>query len=84
MTPAVPNVCLHRKVFMKHRFHWGTVSGAVHEVPWRSTCTADNPVGLLNEQLSLLVCRFMPTKVIHVHDKDMLKFINDLKHAFKL
>ena len=35
-------------------------------MPWRSIWLADNPVEALNEHLSLLHGRYVPTKVIHL------------------
>ena len=38
-------------------------------MPWRNICLSDNLVEVLNEHLSLLVGRYLPTKVIRVHNK---------------
>ena len=57
---------------MKHRINWTAVCDAVGVLPWRSIWSADNPVERLNVHLSLLVERFIPTKVIRVRNKDKL------------
>ena len=44
----------------------------------------DNPVEVWNKQLSLLVEGFVPTKVIHVHNKDKPWFNDNGRHAFDL
>ena len=63
MAQAVINLCVSRKVF-----NWNTVCGGIRELPWRNIWFSDNPVEVLNEHLSLLVGRYVPTKVIHVRN----------------
>ena len=36
MAQAVPNLCVSRKVFLKHQVNWYTVCGAIRELPWRN------------------------------------------------
>ena len=57
MAQAVPNLCVGRKVFLKHEANWNTVCGAIQDLHWRYIWLADNPVEVLNEHLSLLVGR---------------------------
>ena len=45
---------------------------------------ADNPVEVLNEHLSLLFGRYVPTMVIRVHKKDKPWFNDQCSHAFGL
>ena len=33
MAQAVPNLCVSRKVFLKHQINWNTVCGAIRELP---------------------------------------------------
>ena len=40
------------------------------DLPWHVIWLADNPVEVSNEHLFLLVGHYVPTKVIHVHNKD--------------
>ena len=62
---------MSRKVFLKHQIDWNTVCGAIRDLPWRNIWLSDKPVEVLNEHiLSLLVGRFVPTKIIRVHNKD--------------
>ena len=68
MAQAVPNLCVSRKVFLKHQVNWNTVCGAIRELPWHNIWLSDNPVEVLNEHLSLLVGRHVPTKVISVRN----------------
>ena len=82
MAQAVPNLCVRRKVFLKHYVNWNTVCGAIHDLPWHNIFIADNPVEVLNEHLSLLVGRYVPTKVIHVRNKDKPLFDDQCRHAF--
>ena len=70
MAQAVPNLCVSRKVFLKHQVNWNTVSAAIRELPRRNIWLSDNPIEVLNEHLSLLVGRYVPSKVIHVRNKD--------------
>ena len=68
MAQAVPNLCVSRKVFLKHQVNWNTVCGAIQDLPWRNIWLPDNPVEVLNEHLSRLVGRYFPTKVIRVRN----------------
>ena len=58
------------KVFLKHQANWNIVCGAKHDLPWCNIWSVDNHVEVLNEQLSLLIGCSVPTKVIHVHNKN--------------
>ena len=51
MAQAVPNLCVSRKVFLKHQVNWNTVCGTIRELPWRYIWLSDNPVEVLNEHL---------------------------------
>ena len=42
----------------------------MQDLPCRNIWLAYNPVEVLNEHQSLLVARYLPTKVIHVQNKD--------------
>ena len=48
MAQAVSNLCVSRKVFLKHQVNWNTVCGAIQEVPWRNIWLSDNRVEVLN------------------------------------
>ena len=65
---AVPNLCVSRKVFLKHQVNWNTVCDAMRDLPWCNIWSY-NPVEVLNEHLSLLVGHYVPTKIIHVGNK---------------
>ena len=84
MGQAVPNLCVSRKVFLKHQVHWNTVCGAIRELPWRNIWLSDNPVEVLNEHISLLVGRYVPIKVIRMRNKDKPWFDDQCRHAFGL
>ena len=84
MAQAIPNLCVSRKVFLEHQVNWNTVCGAIRELPWRNIWLSDNPVKILNEHLSLLVGRYVPTKIIRVHNKDKPLFDDQCRHAFDL
>ena len=84
MAQTVPNLCVSRKVFLKHQVNWNTVCSAMQDLPWRNIWSADNPVEVLNEHLLLLVGRFVKTKVIRVHNKDTPWFDHQCRHAFGL
>ena len=81
---AVPNLCVRRKVFLKHQVNWDTICGAIWELPWRNIWLSYNPVEVLNKHLSLLVGRYVPTKVIRVRNKDKPWFDDQCNHAFGL
>ena len=86
MADAIPNLCVSRRVLLKHRVrvNWSAVCDAIGVLPWRSIWSADNPVEKLNVHLSLLVERFVPTKVIRVRNKDKLWVNHDCKLAFDI
>ena len=84
MAQTVPNLCVSRKVFLKHQVSWNTVCGAIREQTWPNIWLSDNPIAVLNEHLSLLVLRYAPTKVIRVQNKDKPWFDNQCKDAFGL
>ena len=50
MARAVSNLCVSRKVSLKHQVNWNTVCGAIQDLPQRNIWSADNPVVVLNEQ----------------------------------
>ena len=81
MAQGVPNLCVSRKVFLKHHVNWNTVCGEIQDLPWRNIWLADNPIEVLNEHLSLLVRRYVPTKVIRVCNKDKPCFDDQCRHA---
>ena len=58
--------------------------GFSQDLPWRNIVISDNPVEVLNEHLSLLVGRHVPTKVISVRNKDKPRFDDQCRHAFGL
>ena len=58
MAQAVPNLCVSRKVFLKHQVNWNTVCGAIRDLPWRNIWLSGKPVEILNEHLSLLLGRY--------------------------
>ena len=84
MAHSVPNLCVSTKNFLKHQVNWNTVCGAIQDLRWRNIWHADNPVGVLNEPLSLLVGRYVPTKVIRVRNKDKPWFDDQRRHAIDL
>ena len=55
MAQAVPNLCVSRKVLLKHRANWTAVCYAISELPLRSICSADNSLEILNVHMPLLV-----------------------------
>ena len=48
MAQAIPNLCVSRRVLLKHRVNWTAVCDAIGVLPWRSIWSADNPVERLN------------------------------------
>ena len=82
MAQAVPNLSVSRHVFLKHQVNFITICGAEHDLPWRNIWSADNPVEVLNEHLSLLVGRYVLTKVIRVRNKDEPWFDDQCRRTF--
>ena len=73
---------MSKKVFLKHRVNCNTIGGAIRELPWRNIWLSDNQVEVLNEHLSMLVGRNVPSKVIRVRNKDKPWFEDQCRHAF--
>ena len=85
MAQAVPNLCVSRKVLLKHQVNWNTVCGAIHDLPWSNIRLADNPIEVLKEHLFLLlVVRYVPTNVIRVLNMDKPWFDDQCRHTFCL
>ena len=51
MAQSVPNLCVSRKVLLKHQVNWNMICGAMQDLPWHNIWSADNPVEVLNEHL---------------------------------
>ena len=56
----------------------------MRDLPWRNIWFLDNPVEVLNENPFLLVGCYVPTKIIHVHNKDKPWFDDLCRRAFDL
>ena len=56
----------------------------MRDLPSRNIWASDNSVKVLNEHLSLLVGRYVPTKIISVRNKDKLWFDYQYRRAFNL
>ena len=54
----------------------------MRDLPWRNIWSSDNPVEVLNQHLSLLVGRYVPTKIIRVHNKEKPWFDDLCRRAF--
>ena len=84
MAQAVANVYVSRKVFLQHQVNWNTVSGEMQGLSFHNILSADNPVEVFNGHLLLLILHFVPTKVIHVRNKDKPWFYDQCRHAIGL
>ena len=81
---SLANLCVSMRVLLKHRVNWSAVCDAIGVLPWRSIWSADNPVQRLNVHFSLLVERFVPTKVIRVRNKYKPWFNDDCRLSFDI
>ena len=54
------------------------------DLPWRNIWSSDNPVEVLNEHLSMLVGRYVKTKIICARNKDKHWFDDLCRRAFDL
>ena len=82
MAQTVRNLNVCRKVFLKHYVNWDTVFGSIQDMPLHYNWLGDNSVEILNEHLSLLLIRYVPTKVIRAWLKAC--FCTQMQHAFGL
>ena len=76
MAQAVPNLCVRRKVFLKHQVNYNTVWGATRDLPRRNIWHADNPTRVFLSD--------NPTKVIRVLNNDRPWLDDQFQHAFGL
>ena len=83
MAKDVTNLLDSRRIFLKHKLHFNTICVAVQDLPWRNICSADILLRFWTN-LSLLVGRYVPTKVIRVQNKDKPWFDDQCRHAFGL
>ena len=84
MAQTIPNLCVSRKVFLKHQVNYHIVCGETQDLPWSNIWSADFPVVVLKKHLVLLVVRFVPKKVILVRNKNKPWFGDQYRHAFDL
>jgi len=77
-----PNLCISRRVFMKHQVNWDAVRSAVQGFPWHLIYRSDEPVEQLNVHLSEVVERYVPTRVIRLRNSDKVWFNDDCRLAF--
>ena len=65
---------------MKYQVNKNSSSGAVEHLLAQNIWSADSPLEVLNEHLSMLVGRYVPTKVLHVHNQDKCRLgVFDIK-----
>ena len=60
---------------------YGICPRAIRDLSSCNIWLADNPVEVLNEHMSLLVARYVPTKVIRVRNKDKPWFDDQCRSA---
>ena len=84
MAQAIHNLCVSRRVLLKHRVNLAAVCDAIDVLPWLSIWRADNPVERLNVYLSSLLERFVRTKMIRVRNKDKPWFNDDCRLTFDM
>ena len=78
----VPYLCSRRVVLLKNRVNWDVIGGAVRSFPWRVIYTADDPVDILNQHLSEVIERYVPSKIIRVRNSDKPWFTDECRAAF--
>ena len=82
MAQAVLNLCVNRKVFLKHQVNWNAVCGAIHDLTRRNISLADNSVEVLTNICSCWLD--VPNKVIRVRNKDKPWFDDQCRRALDL
>ena len=56
------NLCVSWKFFLSHQVNWNKICGLTQDLPWHKIWSADNPVEIFNEHLSLLVGCYVITR----------------------
>ena len=81
----LPNFCvILLESLPKYHVNYNTVCGEIQYLPWRNIWLCGDPVEVLNDHLSLVARRCVPTKVIQVRKKDMPWFNDQCRRAFGL
>ena len=71
MAPAIPAPAPTCVLAGKFSLNIGIGCGAIQVLPWCNILSADNPVEVLNEHLSLQVGFYVPTKVSRERNKEI-------------
>ena len=83
MAQGVPNLCVSRKVFLKHQVNWNTVCGAIQDLSWRNIWIADNPVEVFERKSVPGGCALCTMQPRHpCGNKDKPWFDVQCRHAF--
>ena len=78
----VPNVCIRREVFLKHRVNWNAVLDDLQGLCWGGIISGPSPIESLNEALLEIVKRGVPVRVLRFRSMDKPWFTDDCRRAF--
>ena len=82
MAQAVPNLCVSRKVFLKHQVNWNTVCGTIRELPGRNIWLSAHSMGIGGLVLSMLT-QFLSNRSQHdLMDGCRIKLVNVVSGVF--
>ena len=72
MVRAVSNMCISRKIFLKHQVIWNTVCDEIQDLPLRKKIV----LLTILLRVGMSICQgYEPTNVIRVHNKDKLSLV---------
>ena len=79
---AIPNVSFSRKVYLKSRVDWPRVNRDLEDINWSHIYKSPDPAIELNNILSSIIDRRVPTKTIRRRLSDKAWFNEDCVNAF--
>ena len=80
----VPDISFTRKVFLKSRADWDGIHEDLFQLDWPAIYRHDNVVDCLNQYLTPIIERRVPSRMLHLRIKDKSWFNEDCRHAYHL
>lgn len=77
-----PDVLVSRMVYLKSQINWDNVSCDISNIPWKHIYRDNDPASLLNNHLSEIIKRRVPTKLIRSRIKDKAWFNDNCRRAY--
>ena len=79
---SIPNVCTSRKKNLKSRADWDGINQDLLNTDWCTTYRSDDMVSSLNDILTNIIRRRIPTRILKFRMKDKAWFNDDCRNAY--